>query len=300
MAGEARPLSRRQGKRLPEPGEIASTVVPVPGQQVDVVVPVTARVLFEGFVPRLGRSVRRGQTIAVLEHDYIQHDANHLNNQRWPFLVSVLSTRRATVELELKASRLRRAQETGDAAVRQMMALTQTVAEVEGQLAEARLAQQQAEKALAMHDAQLARTSLVRRPVTSPLDGTIEEVHFTQGQLKYQNDKLLTILDLSRVWIEARFPESTAGAAAAPDDLRLAGVPGHEIRRPARPRRRHPRSHNPNRVRLLRGGKSEPAVAHRHAARRAAIGRRCFGRIDARRRAAERPCAPPIPLARRR
>ena len=182
----------------------------VPGQQVDVVVPITARVLFEDFVPRLGRSVRRGQTIAVLEHHYILHDANHLINQRWPFLVSALSNRRATVDLELKAARLRRAQETGDAAVRQMMALTQTVAEVEGELAEARLAQQQAEKALAMHDAQIAKSNLVRRPVTSPLDGTIDEVHFTQGQLKYQNDKLLTILDLSRVWIEARFPESDA------------------------------------------------------------------------------------------
>jgi multidrug efflux pump subunit AcrA (membrane-fusion protein) len=198
------------GQVLPEPTEIASTVVAVPGQQVDVVVPVTSRVLFEDFVPRLGRSVRKGQTIAVLEHHYIVHDANHLNNQRWPFLVAALSTRRATVDLELKAARLRRAQETADAAVRQMMAVTQTVSEVEGELAQARLAQQQAEKALAMHDAQLAKTNLVKRPLTSPLDGTIEEVHFTQGQMKYENDKLLTILDLSRVWIEARFPESAA------------------------------------------------------------------------------------------
>ncbi len=216
---------------VPEALEIASTVVAVPGQQVDIFVPITARVLFEDFVPRLGRSVRRGQTIAVLEHHYILHDANHLINQRWPFLLSALSSRRATVDLELKAARLRHAQATGDAAVRQMMGLTQTVAEVEGELAEARLGQQQSDKALAMHDAQIAKTNLVRRPVTSPLDGTIDEVHFTQGQLKYENDKLLTILDLSRVWIEARFPEAAAArpprlmtfVSAAFPDLRFEG-----------------------------------------------------------------------------
>lgn len=193
-----------------ETAEIASAVVPVPGQLVDVVVPITARVLFEDFVPRLGRTVRRGQPIAVLEHHYILHDANHLINERWPFLLRTLESRRASLDAELNATRLRRLQDTGDAAVRQMMAITQAVPQAEGVLAEARLKQQHAEKALAMHDAQITKGNLVRRPITSPLDGTIEEVHFTQGQLKYENDKLLTILDLSRVWIEARFPEHGA------------------------------------------------------------------------------------------
>lgn len=190
--------------------EIASTVVPVPGQLVDVVVPMTSRVLFEDFVPRLGRSVRRGQTIAVLEHHYILHDANHLINERWPYLVATLASRRATFDLELKVARLRHALDTGDAAVRQMMTLTQTVPQAETELAEARLRQQQAEKALALHDAQITKGNLVRRPLTAPIDGTIDEVHFTQGQLKYENDKLLTILDLSRVWVDVRFPESAA------------------------------------------------------------------------------------------
>lgn len=201
--------------------EVASTVVPVPGQLADVFVPVTARVLFEGFVPRLGRTVRKGQTLAVLEQHYILHDANHLINERWPYLLNTLATRRATFDLELKVSRLRRAQETGDAAVRQMMGLTQTVAEAEADLAVARMKQQQAEKALAAHDAQITSTNLVRRPVKSPLDGTIDEVHFTQGQLKYENDKLLSIVDLSRVWIEARFPES---AASRPVPARMTFV----------------------------------------------------------------------------
>ncbi|MEO7406257.1 MAG: hypothetical protein ABIZ92_04540, partial [Vicinamibacterales bacterium] len=129
--------------------EIASTVVPVPGQLVEVVVPMTSRVLFEGFVPRLGRSVRRGQTIAVLEHHYILHDANHLINERWPYLVATLASRRTTFDLDLKVARLRHAQDTGDAAVREMMTLTQTVPQAEAELAEARLRQQQAEKALA-------------------------------------------------------------------------------------------------------------------------------------------------------
>lgn len=190
--------------------EIVSTVVPVPGQLVDVVVPVTARVLFEEFTPRAGRTVRRGQTIAVLEHHYVLHDANHLINQRWPFLLRVLETRREMLAAELNATRLRYLHETSDPAVKQTMAVMQAVPAAEMAAATARLEQERAEKLLAMHDAQITKGDLVRRPITAPIDGVIEAVSFTQGELKYENDKLFTILDLSRVWIEARFPERDA------------------------------------------------------------------------------------------
>jgi multidrug efflux pump subunit AcrA (membrane-fusion protein) len=55
----------------------------------------------------------------------------------------------------------------------------------------------------------------------APLDGTLEAVNFTHGQLAYENDKLFTILDASRVWIEVRFPE-TATSRRPPATMRFA------------------------------------------------------------------------------
>jgi len=186
--------------------EIVSSVVAVPGRLVDVVVPMSARVLFGEFTPRLGRAVRRGQTIAMLEHHYILHDAVHLINQRWLFLVRMLETKRASLDAELKAARLHYLYTSAEALIRQAMDITQEVQAADMAAVAARLEHERAAKLLAMHDAQITESELVRRPLTSPIDGTIEAVNFTQGQLKYENDKLFTILDLSRVWIEARFP----------------------------------------------------------------------------------------------
>ena len=191
-------------------GEVPSVVVPVPGQLVDVVVPFSARVVFDEFVPRPGRAVRRGQTLATLEHHYILHDAVHLVNQRWPYMLDVFRRKREHLAVQLEVVRLKHLQATGEPAVREMMTVTQAVPTAETKVTEAALELAKAEKLLALHDAQIAKSDLVRRPVTSPIAGTIDAVHFTQGELKYENDRLLTVLDLSRVWIEARFPEQEA------------------------------------------------------------------------------------------
>ena len=190
--------------------DIVATVVNVPGHLVDVVVPMSARVLFGDFTPRVGRSVRRGQTIAMLEHHYVMHDAVHLINQRWLYLVRMLDSKRVSLDTAMKAVRLHHLEKTGDASVRQAMSVTQEVQAADTTAIAARLEHQQAVKLLAMHDAQIAESELVRRPLVSPIDGTIEAMNFTQGQLKYENDKLFTILDLSRVWVEVRFPEQFA------------------------------------------------------------------------------------------
>lgn len=199
------PDAADRGADVPPRG-IVSTVVPVPGQLVDVMVPASARVLFDGFAPRVGRAVRRGQTIATLEYHYVLHDAVHLINQRYLSMVAMLAARRASLDTELRAARLRHLRETADASVRQMMDVTHAVEAAELEAATAKLEHERAARLLAMHDAEITQRELVRRPVVSPIDGTIEAVNFTQGQLKYENDKLFTILNLSTVWIEARVP----------------------------------------------------------------------------------------------
>ena len=173
-------------------------------------VPASARVLFDAFAPRVGRTVRRGQTIATLEYNYIEHDAVHLVNQRWLYLVPMLASKRESLEAELIAARTRHLARNGSRPVQQAMQVMQTVESAELAASTARLAQQRAEKRSRCTTRSSPRPIWCGGPMMSPLDGTLEEVHFTQGQLKYENDKLFTILDLSRVWIEARFPETTA------------------------------------------------------------------------------------------
>jgi multidrug efflux pump subunit AcrA (membrane-fusion protein) len=206
-----------------EPGthEIVSTVVAVPGQIVDVMVPASARVLFDTFAPRVGKTVRRGQTIATLEYNYIVHDAVHLVNQRWLYLVPMLAAKRASLEADLTAARTRHLARTAEPSVQQAMQVMQAVEAGDLAASTARLEHQRAQKLLAMHTAQINETDLVHRPIVSPIDGTLEAVNFTHGQLAYENDKLFTIADVSRVWIEVRFAE-TAASRRPPATMRFA------------------------------------------------------------------------------
>ena len=206
------PKPKPPGGDLPQgdpdaPHEIASTVVPVPGQLVDIVVPASAKVLFGSVTPHVGRTVRRGQTLATLEYNYVLHDAVHMVNQRWLYLVPMLAAKRASLQADLTAARTRYLAKNAEPSVKQAMQVMQAVETADLGAATARLESQRAQKLLAMHTAEIAESDLVRRPIVSPIDGAIEDVTFTHGQLKYENDKLFTILDLSRVWVEARFPE---------------------------------------------------------------------------------------------
>ena len=174
-----------------EPRDIVSTVVPVPGQLVDVVVPASARVMFGSVTPHVGRSVRRGQTLATLEYNYVLHDAVHMVNQRWLYLVPMLAAKRASLQADLTAARTRYLAKNAEPSVKQAMQVMQAVESADLAAATARLESQRAQKLLAMHTAEIAESDLVRRPIVSPIDGAIEEVTFTHGQLKYRERQAL-------------------------------------------------------------------------------------------------------------
>jgi multidrug efflux pump subunit AcrA (membrane-fusion protein) len=184
--------------------DVVATVVPAPGAVADVVVPFAARVLLENGT-RLGATVKAGQTLATLEHHYIMHDAVHLINTRYPLMTKMLETKRKMLENELLAFRVRGMVATG--------ALPPWAAQqAETAATEAKLELQRASKLLAMHDAQITQSQLVKRPLQAPISGTIDNVSFVQGQLAYENDRLFTIVDLPNVWVELRIPERVAGA----------------------------------------------------------------------------------------
>jgi multidrug efflux pump subunit AcrA (membrane-fusion protein) len=164
--------------------------------------------------------VKRGQTIATLEYNYILHDAVHLINQRWLYLVPMLAARRASLEAELTAARTHYLAGHADAPVQQAMQVMHAAETADLAAVTAAKDYDRAQKLLAMHSAEIAQSAPVRRPVLAPIDGVIEAVNFAQGQQKYENDKLFTILDLSRVSVEVRFPDAP-GSRTPPRRMRF-------------------------------------------------------------------------------
>ncbi len=184
--------------------ELLGKVIARPGNLVEVLAPMPCRVLFdEGFRPSLGKQVRAGQTLVKLEHHYKMHDWVHLINERWPIQVEALAAKRRAIETEVELERARYLYQNKVATLKELQA-----AEAAAALA-AREYQRWRER-LENHDQQIRQKELVRRPLQSPISGTLVEVNFTQGQLVYEGEKLFTILDLSAVWIEAQVAEHQA------------------------------------------------------------------------------------------
>lgn len=184
--------------------ELLGKVIAKPGNLVEVLAPMTCRVIFDnGFRPSLGKQVRAGQTLVTLEHHYKMHDWVHLLNERWPIQVEALAAKRRMIEAEVELERARYLYQNRVATLKELQA-------AEAAAALASREYQRWRERLENHDRQIRQQELVRRPLQSPISGTLVEVNFTQGQLVYEGEKLFTILDLSTVWIEARLAEYQA------------------------------------------------------------------------------------------
>jgi cobalt-zinc-cadmium efflux system membrane fusion protein len=69
--------------------------------------------------------------------------------------------------------------------------------------------------------------------ITSPLSGTVIELHeAVQGELAKPEENLLTVADLSRVWVQASLPETDLGRVrvGAPAAVEVAAYPGERFR----------------------------------------------------------------------
>jgi multidrug resistance efflux pump len=221
-SGESQPAADGR-QAIPQAADVSATVIPAPGAIAEVVVPVTARVMLHPGV-RLGSVVRSGAPLATLEHHYILHDAVHLINTRWPLLTEMLRARREMQATQLMALRLRGLQEQGT--------VPEWAAQLaQGSAAQARVEFSRAQKLLSMHDDQIRKQNLVRRPVEAPISGMIDQISLVQGQLAYENDPLFTIVDLSNLWIELRVPERLTGEWRPADRMTFvsAAVPGMPV-----------------------------------------------------------------------
>ncbi|MEQ9152742.1 MAG: efflux RND transporter periplasmic adaptor subunit [Parvibaculum sp.] len=139
----------------------------------------------------LGASVKRGQTLAVI-------DSLELGRTK-----SVLL--RARSQLELAEKTLARERELAADRITSQQSLLESKAAVQAARAEYQAARQSL-KLLGLTDAQLARVdygdpAAAHFPIRSPIAGTVVEKHVNLGEVVAPDDNLYSITDLSRVWI---------------------------------------------------------------------------------------------------
>lgn len=207
--------------RLEEPAEngaprvisVAGLIRPRPESIAEVTAPIWGRIEFAGRKLSPGDYVEKGEELVrlVLELPL---------EERYPMEARY---REIKSELDQSKRRMERAEQEYRRAI-ELLKLEP----------ESQLRQKEAEWAERIYRAAVEEYNLVLRqerayqetmkrrdpkftPVTAPISGVITEIHFTPGELNPTEEfrKLFTIVDLSRVWLEAEIFEKDIGAVMA-------------------------------------------------------------------------------------
>jgi len=181
---------------------LKGVIVLAPGSQGEILAPSTGRILYATDPPKsIGDPVKAGEALCVLEQHYNYHDYAHLYTERWPLQKEFLATKRMMVEAEIANDRARHLYGIGAGSL-------QEAQRAEGRYKEARAQFDGARRRLEQHDTQIAKSSLIRKPLLSPISGIILDAKFHQGQLVYEGDRIYTIVNLSKIWIKAQVFET--------------------------------------------------------------------------------------------
>ncbi len=210
---QSAPLSAPSGELL-----LRGTIGLAPGSQGEILAPSTGRILYATDPPKnIGEKVKKGEPLCVLEHHYNYHDYAHLYTERWPLQKEFLNARRKLVDATVAAERARYLYSISAVSLK-------NVQDAQARLKESEAEFEGAKKRLERHDAEIARSQLVRQPLLSPISGVIVAARYHQGQLVYEGDKIYTIMDLSKVWAKAEVFESDLSRVLKAKDARVVAV----------------------------------------------------------------------------
>lgn len=182
-------------------GSAVVRVVPLPESIADVFSPAAVRLVSprEKFY-NVGDRVKKGDPIVILEHRYNLHDAAHISNQRWDLL-------KVKLDAQYRATEARIARERGERLLALGNLSGQQLQHLKAEEMQAKAEYDKARTLLEQQDQQIGNQTLVRRPLSAPIDGEIAEANFTQGQLVYEGFKLYRIVNLSQVGVTAHIRE---------------------------------------------------------------------------------------------
>jgi cobalt-zinc-cadmium efflux system membrane fusion protein len=197
------------------PNRVAKVLLPAPGRVAEVLV-------------RFGDAVEKDQTLLLIESPEAEAAAsNYLHEEQ-----DVAQARATVLKARADLERVRMLYE-GDAIARKEVVAAETeLAHAEASLKQAEAAMQQAAARLALLG--LKPGSVRQRiAVRAPLSGKITEMTVVAGE--YRSDlaePLMTIADLSTVWVSADVPESSIRFVKVGEqfDVTLAAFPGEVLK----------------------------------------------------------------------
>ncbi len=189
-------------------------VVAAPGHQAEIRVPATGIIYYATEPPKnVGEQISAEEPLCIIEYRFNYHDYAHLYTERWPLQRAFLEGKWKMAEAGLAVDKAQYIydQQTGapDSTSNSVMLLwsLRDLQQSQRQYAAAKAEFEGNKKQLERHDTQIKRSDLTRRPMKSPISGTIMEAAFQQGQLVYEDDTIYKIVDLSRVWVRAEIFE---------------------------------------------------------------------------------------------
>jgi len=194
-----------------DPGRLSKVLLPVPGR-------------IEVVMARLGDQVARGQPVVSVESPDADAAAG-------TYRQAEATERQATAALakaEADRQRARELRERGAVAEKDLLAAENDRAQAQGALEAARAARELARRKLELLGLQPAafRQSVL---VRAPIGGRVLEVSVAPGE--YRSDTsaaLMTVADLSHVWVSADVPEPAIGGIRVGDGvgITLVAIPG--------------------------------------------------------------------------
>lgn len=247
--------SRRLVERLVVPGE----VVPAAGAKAFVTPPLSGRVLPPpgGVLPIIGQVVEAGQVVALIEPPLLGPGGTSMTANRAQVLalVAEADAKLGEAETELARAKISRDHAKTEYDRNKTLHAANSVSEKQSLETERewRLARETEEGKLRGRDIySRARDDLLSMlrpetetggggdesslrtrslPLRAPLHGVITAAQVTQGEFVDSTRSLYTIVDLGRVWIEAKVSESDLGklVEASAADFTLTSHPGRRF-----------------------------------------------------------------------
>jgi cobalt-zinc-cadmium efflux system membrane fusion protein len=189
--------------------ELASTISAIgrvtarAGAEAQVFSPFVGRIIADpARVPHIGNVVRRGQAVAEVEQlvtaaEKVQYGAALAQLQS-----TIDQTRQEVAFREIELNRARRLYSGGAIALKQVQAAEFNLQQAQERLDGAKRQKVQYEVALSRQDGPR------RAPIIAPITGIVTVSELVAGELTDPSKSLLTIVDLSTVWVEAPIHES--------------------------------------------------------------------------------------------
>jgi membrane fusion protein, heavy metal efflux system len=192
------------------------------GGEAEVFSPFPGRLIGESALPRIGDTLVRDQHIADVEQQFAASETLQLTTTAIELQTSIEHSQQ---EVDLKRTELSRAQELYDGGAIPLKQLQS--AQFELKQAESKL--EGAQRSKAQYDAAQSNgnTQVRRAPIAAPITGTVVAADATLGQQIDPAKSLLTIADLTTVWVEAAVHERDLPKLRAIREAEIA-IPGSE------------------------------------------------------------------------